>query len=190
MLAKHRYSLSDLFAGWQINLSLQAATIHQLTCCWLRAIQEITTLMSLLSWFCSLWFMFAPPYSQAGNTRLYPWSSDTCCSTAALLSVNNMLQMPQEISAIIRVNKDWRSVREKKKKKSLLLGIWRRGVCIGRWHFSREEIPSWVMLWALQEKLTSLQQHTACQDTHCFHSTKCSFPSRLKHVLNTMSLQH
>lgn len=187
MLAKRRYSLLDLFAGWWIiTFHFRLQPIHQLTCCWLRVIQEITVLMSLLSWFCSLWFVLAPPHSQAGNSRLYPWSSDTCCSTAALLLVNNMLQMHQEISVSAitkkRVNKDGGSV--KKEKKRLLIWIWRRGVCMGKGagiFQGRRYFPEWSCghyrkSWHLK------QQHTPCQDTRCFHSIKCSFPSRLKNV--------
>lgn len=151
------------------KLSLQAAAIHQLTCCWLRVIQVWMALTPLPSRFCSLWLTFAPPHSWAGTPG--PPLGAPIRAAPQYLSLYSKQPHGQSASGNLSFSNNKEELVNKEERGSVRENVFSfgsRGVeCIcwltagtGREGKAagisvREETRSRVMLWAVQEKLSS-----------------------------------
>lgn len=155
------------------KLSLQAAAIPQLTCCWRRVTQARRVLTPQPSRFCSLWLTPAPPPprsapGQAPQGLPSELRDVLLRSTSPSTRSNPVARPPRENLSFSNseeelVNKEERgSVSENIFSRGsggaecicwLTAGTGREGKAAGI--SVREETRSWAMLWAVQEKLSS-----------------------------------
>lgn len=155
------------------KLSLQAAAIPQLTCCWRRVTQARRALTPQPSRFCSLWLTPAPPPprsapGQAPQGLPSELRDVLLRSTSPSTRSNPVPRPPWENLSFSNseeelVNKEERgSISENIFSRGsggaericwLTAGTGREGKAAGI--SVREETRSWAMLWAVQEKLSS-----------------------------------
>lgn len=155
------------------KLSLQAAAIPQLTCCWRRVTQARRALTPQPSRFCSLWLTPAPPPprsapGQAPQGLPSELQDVLLRSTSPSTRSNPVPRPPRENLSFSNseeelVNKEERgSISENIFSRGsggaericwLTAGTGREGKAAGI--SVREETRSWAMLWAVQEKLSS-----------------------------------
>lgn len=155
------------------KLSLQAAAIPQLTCCWRRVTQARRALTPQPSRFCSLWLTPAPPPprsapGQAPQGLPSELQDVLLRSTSPSTRSNPVPRPPRENLSFSNseeelVNKEERgSISENIFSRGsggaericwLTAGTGREGKAAGI--SMREETRSWAMLWAVQEKLSS-----------------------------------
>lgn len=155
------------------KLSLQAAAIPQLTCCWRRVTQARRALTPQPSRFCSLWLTPAPPPprsapGQAPQGLPSELRDVLLRSTSPSTRSNPVPRPPRENLSFSNseeelVNKEERgSISENIFSRGsggaericwLTAGTGREGKAAGI--SVREETRSWAMLWAVQEKLSS-----------------------------------
>lgn len=155
------------------KLSLQAAAIPQLTCCWRRVTQARRALTPQPSRFCSLWLTPAPPPprsapGQAPQGLPSELRDVLLRSTSPSTRSNPVPRPPWENLSFSNSEEELVS---KEERGSISENIFSRGsggaerICwltagTGREGKAagisvREETRSWAMLWAVQEKLSS-----------------------------------
>lgn len=194
------------------KLSLQAAAIPQLTCCWRRVTQARRALTPQPSRFCSLWLTPAPPPprsapGQAPQGLPSELRDVLLRSTSPSTRSNPVPRPPWENLSFSNSEEE---LVNKEERGSISENIFSRGsggaerICwltagTGREGKGRQLASPWGRRHVPERccgqyrKSCHLQQQRIASrgsDTHCFHSTQRSFPSWLKSTLNMMSLQH
>lgn len=156
------------------KLSLQAAAIPQLTCCWRRVTQARRALTPQPSRFCSLWLTPAPPPPPRSAPGQAPQGLPSELRDVLLRSTSPSTRsnpVPRPPWENLSFSNSEEELVNKEERGSISENIFSRGsggaerICwltagTGREGKAagisvREETRSWAMLWAVQEKLSS-----------------------------------